>query len=160
GPKPASDVSALTTTCPKTAPSAGPFSAPTWDAIHPGEVAKSFTGSQTISSSASDRPVSQAVDPISGPGACAQTSSADISGAATYRLDKATGTGYTLLGSPLITGKFAVSGAAPADSQIAARLWDVDPGGQQTLVARGLYRPAGSGTEAFQLHADGWKFAA
>jgi X-Pro dipeptidyl-peptidase (S15 family) len=160
GPKPASDVTALTTTCPKTAPSAGPFSAPTWDAIHPGEVAKRFSGNQTISSSASDPSVSQAVDPIVGPGACAQTSSADISGAATYRLDKVSGSGFTLLGSPLVSGKFAVTGATPVDSQIAARLWDVAPGGQQTLVARGLYRPVGSGAEAFQLHADGWKFAA
>ena len=39
-----------------------------------------------------------------------------------------------------------VDGAAPANTQIAARLWDVAPGGRpQRLVARGLYRPAAQG---------------
>jgi hypothetical protein len=42
--------------------------------------------------------------------------------------------------------------------QLALRLWDVG-GDSQTLVARGLYRPAGSGTEVFQLHPNGWRFA-
>jgi hypothetical protein len=160
GPAPAEDVTALTQTCPKEAASGGPFTAPTWDSIHPGEVRRSFPGSQTIQSAGANPQVSQAVDPISGGGACAKTSSGDISGAATYRLDKVTGPGYTLLGSPLVTGKFAVTGTGPENTQIAARLWDVAPDGQQTLVARGVYRPRGEGAEAFQLHANGWRFAA
>ncbi len=160
GPAPAEDVTALTQTCPKEAASGGPFTAPTWDSIHPGEVRRSFPGSQTIQSAGANPQVSQAVDPIAGGGACAQTSSADISGAATYRLDKVTGPGYTLLGSPLVSGKFAVTGAGPENTQIAARLWDVAPDGQQTLVARGVYRPRGEGAEAFQLHPNGWRFAA
>ncbi len=160
GATPASDVTALTTTCPSTAASGGPFIAPTWDSIHPGEVSQTFAAAQTIQSSGTDPQVSQAVDPITGPGACARTSAADISGAATYRLNKVTGAGFTVLGSPLITGKFAVTGTGAENTQVAARLWDVAPDGQQTLVARGVYRPVGSGTEAFQLHADGWRFAA
>ena len=160
GPAPAQDVTALTQTCPKAAASRGPFTAPTWDSIHPGEVRRAFTGERAIQSSGINPQVNQAVDPIAGPGACAATSSADISGAATYRLDKVTGPGYTLLGSPLVSGKFAVTGAGAANTQIAARLWDVAPDGQQTLVARGVYRPRGEGVEAFQLHANGWLFAA
>jgi hypothetical protein len=160
GPAPAQDVTALTQTCPKEAASGSPFVAPTWDSIHPGEVRRTFPGSQTIQSSGANLQVSQAVDPITGGGACAQTSSADISGAATYRLDKVTGPGYTLLGAPLVSGKFAVTGAGPENTQVAARLWDVAPDGQQTLVARGVYRPRGAGAEAFQLHANGWRFAA
>jgi hypothetical protein len=35
GPAPAEDVTALTQTCPKEAASGGPFTAPTWDSIHP-----------------------------------------------------------------------------------------------------------------------------
>jgi predicted acyl esterase len=66
--------------------------------------------------------------------------------------------GWTLLGAPTVRAKLSVSGTA---AQIAARLWDVDPDGEsQTLVARGTYRPIGSGaTERFQLHANGWRFA-
>jgi hypothetical protein len=160
GPAPAQDVAALTQTCPKAAASGGPFTAPTWDSIHPGEVRGRFAGEKTIQSTGSDPQVSAAVDPIAGGGACAQTSSSDISGVATYRLDKVTGPGYTLLGSPLVSGRFAVTGAGAENTQIAARLWDVAPGGQQTLVARGVYRPRGEGAEAFQLHANGWRFAA
>ena len=36
--RPSSGVEALTQTCPKAAPSGGPYSAPTWDALSPGEV--------------------------------------------------------------------------------------------------------------------------
>ena len=43
----------------------------------------------------------------------------------------------------------------------AGRLWDVAPdGSSQTLVARGLFRPSGSGRYVWQLNANGWRFAA
>ena len=67
------------------------------------------------------------------------------------------------MGSPTIVAD--ITSPSPT-SQIAARLLDVDPAsGNETLVARGLYRPEiNSGTEAtrqvFQLHPNGWKFAA
>jgi len=156
GARPADDVTVLTQTCPKTTPSAGPFSASTWDAIHPGEVRQVFAAAKTLTSGGGDPSVNQKVDPIGGGGdACASTPSSDLSGVATYRF--APSPGYTLLGSPTVIGKFAVTGA---NAQIAARLWDVAPGGgAQTLVARALYRPTGSGTEVFQLHANGWQFA-
>ena len=38
GPQPATDVTALTQTCPKSAPSGGPYTAATWAALHPGVV--------------------------------------------------------------------------------------------------------------------------
>ena len=65
------------------------------------------------------------------------------------------------MGSPTIIAD--INSPSPT-SQLAARLLDVDPGGiDETLVARGLYRPEiNSGTEStrqvFQLHANGWKF--
>jgi predicted acyl esterase len=69
--------------------------------------------------------------------------------------------GYTLLGAPTVRARLSVSGNAGV-AQIASRLWDVAPGGgEQTLVARGTYRPAGdgAGTEVWRLHANGWRFA-
>ena len=50
-----------------------------------------------------------------------------------------------------------ISGSYP---ELAARLWDVAPDGTQTLIARALYRPTGSGRVVFQLHANAWHFAA
>src|SRR6185369_9934511 len=51
-----------------------------------------------------------------------------------------------------------------ATSQIAGRLLDVDQvSGNETLVARGLYRPEMNLSvtrQVFQLHPVGWKFAA
>jgi hypothetical protein len=51
-----------------------------------------------------------------------------------------------------------VSGAAPEDAQVDARLWDVD-GANQRLVARGTLRPSGGATDTWELHANGWRFA-
>jgi hypothetical protein len=79
-------------------------------------------------------------------------------GVATYRLPAATGSGFTLLGSPTVAAKMSLSGSFP---ELAERLWDVDPAtNTETLVARGLYRPTASGLQVFQLHPGAWHFAA
>ena len=58
----------------------------------------------------------------------------------------------------MLSARFAVTGRDPA---LAARLWDVAPGGAtQTLVARALYRPRPGKHQVFQLHPNGWHFAA
>jgi len=157
-----SGVETLTQTCPKDAPSGGPFSAPDWNALHPGEVRFRADGAKTLTSSGGSAEVSRAVDPIAGGGdACATTSSGDLAGTATYRLPKATGSGYTLLGAPTVIADLAVKGVGnPSHAEVAARLWDVGRGSMQTLVARALYRPRGSGRQVFQLHSNGWHFAA
>ena len=62
------------------------------------------------------------------------------------------------MGSPTVIADITSPGPT---SQIAARLLDVAPGGDaQTLVARGLYRPAtpAARRQVFQLHPNGWKF--
>jgi len=150
-------VAALTQTCPATAPSGGPFTAATWRALHPGEVRLRSAATQAVLSAAGDPTVAATIDPIAGQGACATTSAADEAGTANYRLPAATGAGYTLLGSPTVVADLAVTGSFPA---LAERLWDVGPDGRQTLVARGLYRPAGDGRVVFQLHPGAWHFAA
>ena len=161
GAPPPRGVAALTQTCPHTAPSGGPFAAPTFAQLAQGEVRYGTAAPQTLNSSGGDPTVARAVDPVAGGGDdCAQTSAATAAGTATYLLPAATGHGYTLLGAPAITARLAVSGDPTAD-QVQARLWDVAPGGaSQTLVARGTYRPTGRPSDSWELHANGWRFAA
>ncbi|HEV3129369.1 MAG TPA: CocE/NonD family hydrolase, partial [Solirubrobacteraceae bacterium] len=169
-PQPPLGVTALTQTCPKTAPSGGPFSAPTWAGIHPGEVDYSSAAPQTILSTAGNPQVSATFDPILSDGlsnlgtsmAC-QTAPAtpEGSGVATYRLPAATGAGYTVLGAPTVIANLQTSGQYP---YIAARLLDIDPASNtEILVARGVYRldsTAPNGLHVFQLHPGAWHFAA
>jgi hypothetical protein len=100
--------------------------------------------------------VARAFDPIAGDGACATTSAAAEAGTADYRLPAA-GDGYTLLGAPTVIADLRLAGSFPT---LALRLLDVAPDGTQTLVARGLYRPAADGRQVFQLHRGAWRFAA
>ena len=159
GPAPFQGVQTMTQVC--DGPSEGPFQAPTWAALAPGEVRIESAAMQVIAPSVpTDGPVGQAFDPITGSGACATSSGADQTGAATYRSAPAPAAGFTLMGSPTVVADILSPGPT---SQLAARLLDVDPvSGDQTLVARGLYRPEISTTMAscqvFQLHPNGWKF--
>ena len=162
GPKPTAGVTALTQTCPKSAPSGGPYHAATWAALHPGEVDYSSKPAQKILSTAGNPAISKTFDPVSGGGACAPAPATDQgAGVATYRLPAATGSGYTLLGSPTVIADLKVTGKF---AYIAARLLDVNPTtNTETLVARGVYRidpNAPNGVQLFQLHANGWHFAA
>ncbi|MFZ0040552.1 MAG: hypothetical protein WAK93_04540, partial [Solirubrobacteraceae bacterium] len=161
-PAPQLGATALTQTCPASAPAGGPYSAPSWAALHPGEVDYSSGAAQTVSSSAGSPTTAQAVDPITGSGACATVTATDQgSGVASYRLPAATGEGYTLLGSPTVIANLQVTGTYPL---LAARLWDVDTStNTETLVARGVYRLDASspnGKQVFQLHPGAWHFAA
>jgi hypothetical protein len=156
--QPLTGVETLTQTCPKDAPSGGPFTAPTWHALHPGEVTFRASEAQTLTNGGGDPEVAQAIDPVAGPGACAQTDAADEPGTANYRLPAAPGDGYTLMGSPTVVADIASPGPT---SQVAARLVDVDPAtGDGTLVARALYRPEPGSDEkvVFQLHPNGYLF--
>ncbi len=138
-----------------------PFQAITWRALTPGEVRLADDTAKAILPNGGNPSVGQAFDPIGGPGACATSTGTDQLGTANYRLDPAPAGGFTLMGSPTIVADILSSGPT---SQLAARLTDVGPDGQQTLVARGLYRPEITPTAAtrqvFQLHPNGWKFAA
>jgi hypothetical protein len=151
-------VQAMTETCPAEAPSGGPFFARNWARIARGEVRFSGKAAVTIAPDSGDPAIATTFDPVAGGGACARTSAEDEPGTATYRLDPAPAGGYTLLGAPTVIADFTLPGNT---SQVAARLLDVAPDGQQTLVARGLWRPATGGptTQVFQLHPNGWHFA-
>jgi predicted acyl esterase len=149
-------VEALTQTCPHDAPSGGPYAAPTWKALHPGEVRFASATPQTVTSIGGDPTVARAFDPIAGDGACATTSAAAEPGTADYRLPTATGDGYTLVGAPTVVADLKLTGTFPT---LALRLLDVAPDGSQTLVARGLYRPTADGRQVLPLHPGAWRFA-
>jgi predicted acyl esterase len=160
GSKPQSGrVETLTQVC--GGPSAGPFSAPNWAKLAPGEIRIAGAAAQTVVPAAGDPSRGQAYDPIAGGGACATAPGSDQTGAASYRLTVPAGQAFTLMGSPTIVAN--INSLGPT-SQIAARLLDVAPNGNATLVARGLYRPEVNlgplaTRQVFQLHPNGYRFA-
>jgi hypothetical protein len=162
GSRPRSSATATIETCPTTIPSGGPYTASSWAALHPGNVDFSSAAPQTILSSAGNPAIAKVVDPIlAGNDPCGTATATDQgTGVVSYRLPAATGTGYTLLGSPTVTAKLKVTGEF---AFIAARLWDVDIAtNTETLVARGLYRIDSAnpnGRQVFQLHPGAWHFA-
>jgi hypothetical protein len=158
GAEPAQGVTAYTTTCPGDVPSGGPYTAPDWARIAKGEGRRDAEGAITIEPTAGSESIAVAFNPFGGGGACAQAPGADQPGTATYRLDPAPAGGYTLMGSPTVIADITLAGE---NSQVAARLLDVAPDGQERLVARGLWRPATGGPtrQVFQLFPNAWTFA-
>jgi predicted acyl esterase len=158
GPVPFQGTTAYAITCPTTAPSGGPFQAGSWAGLERGAVRLLDGSTKTISANGGSPDVDTTFDPVGGGGACATASATDLPGVATYRLPPAQGDGYTLMGSPTVVAKIS---SPTANSEMAARLLDVDPNGTETLVARQLFRPAvGSARQVFQLHPSGHLFAA
>jgi len=166
GATPGSSVEALTTTCPESTPSEGPFRADNWAGLQPGEIRLQSTGSRTIThGTPAEEEVPTAssftFDPILGtksPCTALPVAAVENPHAVDYSLGAAPAGGFTLMGSPTIIAK--IESPSP-NSQIAARLLDVSPEGTESLVARGLYRPTGGNQEmVFQLHPQGYHFAA
>jgi dienelactone hydrolase len=162
GSQPFQGVTTFAMTCPDMAhpspPSGGPFQADSWAGFQKGAVHFTTPGTKTVSAGGGSKSVDTKFDPVSGGGACATAPGADISGVATYRLPAATGSGFTLMGSPTVV---ATIGSPVANSELAARLLDVAPDGTETLVDRQLYRPqVGSSRQVFQLHPSGHLFVA
>jgi X-Pro dipeptidyl-peptidase (S15 family) len=155
---PAGSVTAFTQTCPQGAPAGGPFRAASWQEIHPGAVVFTSGSDQQISSGGGNPQTAQGLDPISGGGdACKDFADEAASGTAVYRGPESLG--FTLLGQPTVTAAIETTGA---NGQIAARLWDIAPGGRQVLASRGVYRLRDDekGTVTFQLHGGGYRFPA
>jgi len=178
GTSPSSSVEALTTTCPSSAASKGPYTASNWAGLQPGEVRLQSDAPQVIGhltageeqktaeegfvNPAKFNPVSATFDPIIGPiigkTVCSSVPDTNQPLSANYRLGAAPAGGYTLMGSPTIIANIDVPSP---NSEIAARLVDVSPEGTETLIARGLYRPEGGPQEMlFQLHPQAYKFEA
>jgi predicted acyl esterase len=158
GATPFQGVESTTQVCPNTDPSEGPFGAANWARSASGEIRFFDGAAKTIASNAGDITVGQTFNPALNGQPCGTASGADIPGSATYRLPAVTGAGFVMLGSPTV---IATIGSGTNNNQIAARLVDVGPNGQETLVSRGLYRPGvGTASQVFQLHPNGYRFAA
>jgi hypothetical protein len=139
----------------------GPFDTDTWAEQHPGEVRLAAdAAATTITGSVPDQFAAFA-DPFASVanGGCASVPAVDSPVTATYRFPAATGRGYTLMGAPTVIAKLNTSSRW---AQVDARLWDVAPDGNQTLVSRVAYRPRTNDArpQVFQLQANGWRFAA
>ena len=137
----------------------GPFDSTNWSDQHPGEVRLSSPAAQTFSGLGGNPLVASEIDPVAnlvGTG-CHTRAAAVEPNTATYDIAAAQAGGYTLVGSPTVIAQLAVSGA---NGQIDARLWDVAPSGEQSLVTRSVFRPeAGTHQAVFQLYPNGWQFA-
>jgi predicted acyl esterase len=159
GAAPAQGVETFTQTCPNTSgtPSGGPFTAGNWAQLPLGEVALGGAAAKTVAPAVSDA-AAGTFDPVSSGGnPCRTAPAGDQAGTASYRLPAVAGNGYTLMGAATVIADIS---SPTANSQLAARLLDVDPGGQETLVSRAVLRPAvGSAKQVFQLHPNGWRFA-
>ena len=70
-----------------------------------------------------------------------------------HRFDSA----FTMLGRPTVRAQIQTTGKF---GEIAARLWDLMPNGQQRLVDRGVYSLNNNqtGQIVFQLHGNGYRF--
>ena len=87
GAPPPENVTSYTLTCPESAPSGGPYTAPNWAKATAGEIRYDADGSLTIDPGAGSEAVAAKFNPVGGDGACATADGADQPGSASYRLD-------------------------------------------------------------------------
>ena len=148
-------VTVFTQTCPFTAPAGGPFSAPRWEDLAMGSFEFGDAAPQTVTSTGGNPAEATGTDPILGM-ICAQFPATDAPGTAVYT---APSPGILLMGAPMLTARIRTQGPF---GQIVGRLWDVNPAGQQALVARGVYRlrPNQRGRIVFQLEGNAYEFPA
>ncbi|MGA7397277.1 MAG: alpha/beta fold hydrolase, partial [Solirubrobacterales bacterium] len=160
GSEPISNVVAYTQTCPNGTAGGGPFTAPQWADLAPGELVLTDTGeAKTIAAGSGTDAVSSAFNPLTGGvTACSTASDAIEPGSATYDMAAAPAGGFTVLGSATVIAK--ITSANGPDSQIAARLVDLDGAGNKTLISRATWRPDASGYQVFQLHPGAWEVEA
>jgi predicted acyl esterase len=149
-------VTAYTQTCPKTAAGGGPFTAATWPKLHPHAVKFGSASAQTLNSAGGNPTIAAEYDPIGGTtDACKAVKAETEPNTANYTL---VSPGFTLLGLPTVTASIKTIGPF---GELASRLWDVLPSGEQRLISRGVYRldENQTGTITFQLHGNGYEFA-
>ena len=149
-------VTAYTQTCPQSAAGGGPFAAAKWSKLHPHTVQFGSASAQTFNSAGGNPTIAAEYDPIGGTSdACKAVKAETEPNTANYTLASP---GFTLLGLPTVTASVKTIGPF---GEIASRLWDVLPSGEQRLISRGVYRlnENQTGTITFQLHGNGYEFA-
>lgn len=157
-PAPASEVTAYTQTCPNGSAGGGPYTAPDWTSIAPGEIVLKDSSKKVMASDGGDPAVAGPWSQVFTGDPCITAPDTIEPGSVTYNTNPAPAGGYTVLGAATVVAKISVSNGP--DSQIMARLVDLDGAGNKTLVARGSWRPKASGFQVFQLHPGAWKVEA
>ncbi|MGA7434305.1 MAG: hypothetical protein WBW44_01660, partial [Solirubrobacterales bacterium] len=156
GAKPANQVEVKTQVCPYEEPSGGPYTAPTWPGLSPGEIHFEDPTEHVISAGAGlDGPVFtfSSLNP-----GCGQVDNTVEPGTVNYEIGTVPTGGVTLMGAPTIIADVAVANGS--ESQIAVRLLEIDSGNKERLISRAAYRPDASGPQVIQLHGNGYKFKA
>jgi hypothetical protein len=128
-------VTAYTQRCPASSPSDGPFTAPSWNALHPGEVRFGDAADHTITDLSADPVLDAQIDPaVTTP--CAAYAASDVDGITVVRhpVTKA----FTVLGLPTIDLDVVTTGRY---GRLIARLWDETPDGNKVLVTPARARP-------------------
>lgn len=151
-------VTTFTQTCPASAPPGGPHTASDYTRLHAGVIGFAATGVQAVSSSGGDETGGVGADPNANQGGpCNTFNDANESGTAAYRFP--IGKGFTLSGRPEVRAHVDVQGLY---GQLDARLFDVAPGGTETLVTRTAYRLLDNehDTIVFQLNGNAYRFPA
>jgi predicted acyl esterase len=154
-------VTAYKQTCPASAPAGAPRTAKDWAHLRDTGITYESEGfPQTFSSAGGNPTIAAELDPIAGTSETCKTVTAETEpNTANYTvLSK----GFTLMGLPTVKVTVTPTGVYP---EIAARLWDVLPDGEQRLVSRGVYRLSENEAKqtsvvTFQLHGNGYEFAA
>jgi predicted acyl esterase len=147
-------VTAYTQTCPQSTPDGGPYSAPSYAALHTGTVTFGSAATQTVTSTG-DPTTSSAFDPIAGTSdACKTITPQSAPGTAVYTYAS---NGFTLLGLPTVTATINTTGSY---GELNSQLFDVAPDGTERLISRGAYRLTDNqaGPVTFQLHGNGYHF--
>jgi fermentation-respiration switch protein FrsA (DUF1100 family) len=156
GPAPGS-VTAFSQTCPNTTPDGGPYKARTWEALQRPGVSFGSDAAKTFTSAGGNSSVASAFDPIAGTSdSCKTIAQTNEPNTVTYQHKFSSP--MNMIGLPTVHANIDTTGNF---GQIDARLWDIS-GGQQRLISRGVYslKNNQSGQIAFQLHGNGWRFAA
>jgi predicted acyl esterase len=158
GKRPRFDVRSARTRCEE---SFGPVTrARGWHTLGPRALALDLPGSRRLVSPLAD-PRAAVTDPVAASTAngrgCVTTDLPSTPGVATWTVPLPHT--FALIGMPRLSLRYR---ALAPDVQLNARLWDVAPGGTQTLVTRGAYRavaPNLAGDRAeYDLFGNHWRF--
>jgi hypothetical protein len=148
---------AITSSCPQTAGGAGvEFDAPNWASLSPGEVNLNSPAEQTIAS-----PATAPSSAFTSGTICTTAANTANASAATYKVNPAPASGYTVLGSSTVIGEFSTPAA---NDQVIARLYDENVTAKtEQLIGRAMLRPLNPGggftKQQFQLHPQAWNVA-
>jgi predicted acyl esterase len=152
----AGSVTAFNQTCAQSKPDQGPFTASSWRRLHRKRIRFGSAAPQSFNQNGGDPSVAGAFDPISGTtNSCKTIPIENEPNDATYQ--HKFNHRFPMLGLPTIRAHIQTSGNF---GEIAARLWDLMPNGNQRLVSRGVYalKNDQTGRIVFQLHGNGYRF--